>query len=47
LFVAASLRGYLCRTPAAEPLSALVLAASVLMAAGIAILAGIANPLGT
>jgi hypothetical protein len=42
LFFAASLRGYLRRTPAAEPLSALVLAASVLMAAGIAILAGIA-----
>jgi hypothetical protein len=41
MFFAASLRGYLRRTPAAEPLSALVLAASVLLTAGIAILVGI------
>ena len=41
LFFAASLRGYLRRTPAAEPLSALVLAGSVLLTAGFAIFIGI------
>jgi hypothetical protein len=41
LFFAASLRGYLRRTPAAEPLSALVLAASVLLTAGIAIVVAV------
>lgn len=41
LFFAASLRGYLRRTPAAEPLSTLMLAGSVLLAAGVAITAGV------
>ncbi|MDX6669370.1 MAG: hypothetical protein QOK04_2750 [Solirubrobacteraceae bacterium] len=40
LFFAGSLRGYLRRTPAAEPLSAVVLAAGVLLAAGLALFAG-------
>jgi hypothetical protein len=41
LFFAASLRGYLRRTPAAESLSALVLAAAAILTVGVAIFAGI------
>ena len=41
LFFAASLRGYLRRTPAAEPLSALVLAAAAVLTVGVTLFAGI------
>lgn len=40
-FFAASLRGYLRRTPAAEPLSALVLAAASVLTVGVTLFAGI------